>query len=208
MFPPRMANPIVRATALAVAALGLAACQRDEVAHYRVPKETPAPSTEAPPGAPPGMAGEVPAPPRPAGGGALTWTLPKAWTQSRGGDSMRFATLKPPVDGRIDVSVVVLPGEAGGELANVNHWRGQIGLPPLDEAAMTGARRAVATKAGPVSLYDFTSQGQVKSRIVAGLAVVDGNSWFLKMTGDERAVAAARTDFIRLVESLRRAEAD
>ena len=159
-------------------------------------------------GDPAGMAGDVPAPPQPSGGGLLACTLPRAWTQSRGGDSMRFATLKPPVEGRIDVSVVVLPGEAGGELANVNRWRGQIGLPPFDDAGMAGARRTVATKAGQVSLYDFTSEGQVRSRIVAGLALVGGNSWFLKMTGDERAVAAARPDFIRLVESLHRAEAD
>ena len=204
MLSLRMANPTIRATVLAATAISLCACQRDEVAHYRVAKEPPAPAR----GAPPGMAGEVPAPPRPSGGGALAWTLPRAWKESRGGDSMRFATLKPPVEGRVDVSVVVLPGEAGGELANVNRWRGQIGLPPLDGAALARARRAVATRAGEVSLYDFTSEGQTRSRIVAGLAAVAGNSWFVKMTGDERAVAAARPDFIRLVESLRLEEAD
>ncbi|HEU4382545.1 MAG TPA: hypothetical protein VFR85_03490 [Anaeromyxobacteraceae bacterium] len=200
-----MAITTARASALAVAALSLAACQRDEVAHYRVAKETPAPAPAE--GAPPGMAGDVAPPPRPTGGGALTWTLPKGWQQTRG-DSMRFATLKPPVEGRIDASVVVLPGPAGGELANVNRWRGQIGLPPLDDAALVKARRAVPTKVAEVSLYDFTSEGQAKSRVIAGLAVVDGNSWFIKMTGDERAVGAARADFLRLVESLRLAQAN
>ena len=204
MLSLRMAYTIARASALAVAALSLAACQREEVAHYRVAKETPAPAM----GAPRGMAGDVPAPPRPTGGGALTWTLPKGWQETRGGDSMRFATLKPPVEGRIDASVVVLPGAAGGELANVNRWRNQIGLPPLDDAALVRARRPVATKAAEVSLYDFTSEGQARSRVIAGLAVVDGKSWFIKMTGDERAVGAARADFLRLVESLRLAEAD
>lgn len=205
LLSPRMANSTVRAMALAVAGLSLAACQRDEVAHYLVPREGPAAAPAM--GMPAGMAGEVPAPPRPPGAGALAWTLPGAWTETRGGDSMRFATLKPPVEGRIDVSVVVLPGTAGGELANVNRWRGQIGLPPLDDAALTRARRGVATKAGEVSLYDFTSEGQHRTRLVAGLAVVRGNSWFLKMMGDERAVGAARPDFLRLVESLHLAEA-
>jgi hypothetical protein len=207
-------EPRPRAILLAAAsALTLSACQRDEVAHYRVPKEQPPAAAlgGSPGGAtspPPGMAGDVPAPPRPSGEGALTWTLPRTWTETRGGNAMRFATLKPPVEGRIDVSVTVLPGEAGGELANVNRWRGQIGLPPLDQAALAGARRAVATKAGEVSLYDFTSEGQARSRIIAGLASAGGNAWFLKMTGDERAVGAARQDFIRIVESLRLAEAD
>lgn len=205
--------PDPRAILPALLALSLGACQRDEVAHYRIPKEQPeaaAPGGPAggAPSAPPGIAGDVPAPPRPSGEGALAWTLPRTWTETRGGSAMRFATLRPPVEGRIDVSVTVLPGEAGGELANVNRWRGQIGLPPLDQAALAGARRAVATKAGEVSLYDFTSEGQARSRIIAGLASAGGNAWFIKMTGDERAVGAARQDFIRIVESLRLAEAD
>jgi hypothetical protein len=205
-----MLDPHPRAALLAAAfALSLSACQRDEVAHYRVPKEqSPAAAPGGPPATPPGMAGEVPAPPRPTGGGALAWTLPKGWTETRGGDAMRFATLKAPVEGRVDVSVTVLPGAAGGELANVNRWRGQIGLPPLDEAALAGARRAVAARAGEVSLYDFTSDGQSRSRVIAGLASVGGNAWFIKMTGDERAVGAARLDFLRIVESLRLADAN
>lgn len=200
-----MAN--LKARAALLAALALSACQGDEVAHYRVPKDRPAPAPGAP-AAPPGMAGEVPAPPRPTGGGALAWTLPEGWTETRGGDAMRFATLKPPVEGRVDVSVTVLPGPAGGELANVNRWRGQIGLPPLDEATLAGARRAVTARAGQVSLYDFTSDGQSRSRVIAGLTSVGGNAWFIKMTGDERAVGAARADFLRIVESLRLADAN
>ena len=39
--------------------------------------------------------------------------------------------------------------------------------------------------------------------MVAGLTVVDGNTWFVKMTGDAGAVGAARPDFLRIVESLR-----
>jgi hypothetical protein len=114
---------------------------------------------------------------------------------------MRYATLKPPVGGRIDVSVTVLAGEAGGELANVNRWRGQIGLPPIDGAALAAAREPLKTKAGTVSVYDFKGDG---GAVVAGLTFVDGNTWFVKMTGDPGAVAAARPDFLRIVESLRR----
>ena len=100
--------------------------------------------------------------------------------------------------------MTVLPGEAGGELANVNRWRGQIGLPAMDAAALAAAREPLRTKAGTVSVYDFTSDAGAKSRVVAGLAFVDGNTWFVKMTGDAAAVAAARPDFLRIVESLRR----
>jgi hypothetical protein len=116
---------------------------------------------------------------------------------------MRLATLRPDVAGRIDVSVTVLAGPAGGELANVNRWRGQIGLPPLDGTALEKARGRVESRAGPVALYDFTAEGAAPSRVIAGLATFAGSTWFVKMTGDAAAVAAARTDFLRLLESLR-----
>ena len=108
-----------------------------------------------------------------------------------------------PIEGRIDVSVITLPGTAGGELANVNRWRGQIGLPPTDDAGLAKSRSAVKAPAGGVSVYDFTSEGATPSRMVAGLLVTSGNSWFIKMVGDPGPVASARRDFISLLETLR-----
>ena len=193
------------ASAAAWALVGLAGCDRDGVTHYRVAKapEPPPtmPASASASGPPPGMAGDVPPPASPRGGG-LRWTLPKGWTESQGGQ-MRFATFKPPVQGKIDGSVVVLPGPAGGELANVNRWRNQIGLPPLDAGALSGARKTIATKAGPLAVYDFTNDAKPGSRVVAGLAEIQGNTWFVKLTGDADAVAAARKDFMQLLGSLR-----
>jgi hypothetical protein len=97
----------------------------------------------------------------------------------------------------------VLPGPAGGELANVNRWRGQIGLEPLDEAALAAARKTLTTKAGPLKVYDFTSGGASGKRLVAGLTEIEGNTWFVKLTGDAGAVGAARDDFMKLLGSLR-----
>ena len=115
---------------------------------------------------------------------------------------MRLATLKPPVAGTIDVSVVVLPGFAGGELGNVNRWRGQIGLPPIDDAAREKARQAVRSRAGEVSLYDFSGAADKKQRMLAALLVANGRTWFFKAIGDDAAVATAKPDFLKLLESL------
>lgn len=117
---------------------------------------------------------------------------------------MRFATLKAPISGDLDISVVVLGGQAGGELANVNRWRNQIGLPPWDEAAVTKARKLLKSKAGQVAVFDFTSEGSPKRRMLAGLlSTPDGNTWFLKMVGDPAAVGKAAPEFTRFMESLR-----
>jgi hypothetical protein len=201
----RSASAALLASALALVVGG---CRREEVTHARVKRspDAQAPTMGAGMGAmPPGAQGgeAVPPPPAPGQGEGLRWNLPKGWTQDAKSGGMRYATLKPAARGKIDVSVVVLPGPAGGELANVNRWRGQIGLAPMDEASLASARHAVKAPAGSVSVYDFTSEGQAKSRMVAGLLTAGGNSWFVKMVGDAEAVGAARGDFMRLLESLR-----
>ncbi len=190
-------------TALVASVFLAVGCSRDDVQTYRVAKENgPASSPMATPPTQ-GMnmgTGELPPPPS---GGGLKWTLPKGWTEEKG-SGMRFATLKSPVQGKVDVSVVVLAGAAGGELANVNRWRGQIGLPPTDEKALASTRQVVKAKAGTVAVFDFTSDGQVKTRMVTGqLSTPDGSTWFLKMVGDAGPVAQAKPEFMRLMESLR-----
>jgi len=183
--------------------LALAGCGRDDVSRYRVPKQAGTPAGEAASGAGmPGLAGSVPPPPDVSTAGELQWALPKGWTDSRAG-GMRYATLKPTAAGKIDVSVTVFPGPAGGEIANVNRWRNQIGLPPVDEAALARDRKALKSPAGSVAIFDYTSDGQTKTRLVAAILFAGGNSWFVKMVGDVGPVAASRADFIRLLESLR-----
>lgn len=184
-------------------------CRQEQIQHYRVPKEsaaTAAPMAGMPePGGMPGMPGagmpEGAAEGKPSVN-PIHWSLPSGWAETPG-DGMRFATLKLPVAGRVEATVVVLPGPAGGELANVNRWRGQIALPPIDEAALAKARTTIKSKAGTVNVYDFTSDGQTKTRVVAGLiSTADGNTWFLKLTGDATLVAKARPDFMQILGSL------
>jgi hypothetical protein len=210
-----------RAAAITAAAIGLAlaGCQRESVSHYRVPKSGPtglgamaadmsaAASAGMPADAPPppmggAMQGDVPPPPA-VESGALRWTLPAGWTETKGGGAMRFATMKPPVAGKAEVTVIVLPGPAGGELANVNRWRNQIGLPPLGERELGAARKPLRAKGAPISVYDFASETPQRSRVVAGLTERSGNTWFVKLSGDAEAVSAARPAFMSLLESLR-----
>jgi len=191
----------------------VAGCRREEVTSYRIGKS--APPVEGPSAAdsmgashrpaapPPGMAGDVPIPPTPTGAEALKWKLPSGWAQSFPG-GMRFASFRVPGIGKIDGSVVTLPGDAGGELPNVNRWRGQIGLGPIDGAGLAAARTTVKTGAGPANVYDFTSEGASRSRLIAAIVMVDGNAWFIKLTGDAGPVGAARPAFLKLLESLHR----
>lgn len=193
---------------LLLAQLAAAGCKQETVTHSRVPKASeshamlgggPAPMAN------PGMGGgdnAVPPPPKPDARATLKWTLPAGWTQQEDG-GMRFATIKAPATGKLEISVVVLPGAAGGELANVNRWRSQLGLPPTDEAGIATSRKQVATKAGTLSVYDLVAEGAASSRMIVGLLIApDGSTWFLKMVGDAAPVAAAEAEFRKLLETL------
>lgn len=169
------------AVATALFFLAAAGCRHDEITHVRVAKKAPA----------------VPhAPAR-----SVAWTLPEGWTQSMA-SGPRTASLKPAVAGHVEVSLTVLPGAAGGDLANVNRWRRQLGLSAIDEAAIPSLRATVQSKAGPFNVYDFTSDGEKKSRMIVALAPVGGGTLFVKMLGDAAPVGAAREEFISLVEGI------
>jgi hypothetical protein len=192
----------------AAALLLAAGCSRDEVAHYRVPKADPTASGAqgSPGGMGPASAVALPPPPDVPSTGSLQWALPRGWTENRSAGGLRYATLKPTAPGKVEVTVTVFPGSAGGELANVNRWRSQIGLPPVEEAALAKDRKSLRSPAGPLTVFDYTSDGKEKTRIVAGILFAGGNSWFVKMVGDAGPVAASRADFVKLLESLRLAD--
>lgn len=217
--PPRPTGPQGFLVAASLVLLLAAGCRSEEVTSYRISKVPPAGAAGAsgeplgtshraaapPAGAPsvaPGMAGDVPMPPRPSGAEALKWKLPAGWGESFPG-GMRYASFKVPGAGKVDGSVVTLPGDAGGGLANVNRWRGQIGLPPTDAAGLAAGRTAVKAKVGTVDVYDFQN-GEKKSRLIAGIIMVDGSAWFIKLTGDAEPVTAARPAFLELLGSLHR----
>lgn len=166
----------------------LAACQKDRIEVREEPKE------ESP------AAALAPAT-RPRG---VRWSAPAGWTEAPG-NGMRIATLTPPQkSGKAEVTVIALPGDVGGELANVNRWRGQLALPPIGESDLPGARSEVRTKLGALNMYDFTGTGAKQTRLVAGMIQVSGTTWFFKLMGDEKAVAAAKPAFVKLLEGLAR----
>jgi hypothetical protein len=135
-------------------------------------------------------------------GKGLHWTAPKGW-QEKPATGMRLATFLVPVkDGKsAEVSVVALPGDAGGDLANVNRWRGQLGLGEIDAQGLKDQSRRLSSPAGDVLLVDFKNPG--KGRMVAARLFTGGQSWFFKMTGEEAVVASAKTGFVGFLGTLR-----
>lgn len=172
-------------------------CHRDQIRSTRLEKTAPA---TLPPGHPPLPAVPAEGPlPQSENDRALRWTLPKGWTEEMP-TGLRYATLQPPVAGSLEVSVVTLAGPVGGELANLNRWRAQLGLPSLEAAALVSERKVVRSKAGPVSVFEMSNAG---NRMVVGLLTTGNDSiWFLKLAGEDAPVRQARPAFLQLLGTL------
>lgn len=170
------------------------ACGQDGVEVYKAPKETNAPRA----------AGPVMDIPPAAHGAPLHWKLPAGWKELPG-SGMRLATLVVPGKGSPDaeVSVVVLPGPAGGDLSNINRWRGQLGLEAIDEAGLSRRSQRVKSPAGTSLVVDLegSMEGR-KARMLASILSAGGQTWFFKLTADPAAVEPAKPAFIDLLKSL------
>lgn len=60
------------------------------------------------------------------------WIVPDGWTEDPAPRPMRLTTyIAPDPSGDVEVAVSRFGGRVGGELANINRWRGQMGLAPV-----------------------------------------------------------------------------
>jgi hypothetical protein len=89
----------------------------------------------------------------------VTWALPDGW-QEAAGNEMREATITVPVaDDTVEISVSKLPwtGDGpGGLLANVNRWRGQMGLPLIGPPGLADCTSPLELGAHRGTLVDLT----------------------------------------------------
>jgi hypothetical protein len=120
---------------------------------------------------------------------------------------MRAASFKVKGEGgkTADVGVFPLPGMAGSDLANVNRWRGQVGLAELDEDALAKAAEPVPMAGSQAKLFDMAGQNAgsgEKTRILAAIFRQQDMAWFFKMTGDDALVASQKPAFVEFLKSV------
>ena len=217
LFPALIALPIA-----------LVSCRDPKVTSYRVPKEKePAHAAgdghahaAATPGAVAASGETAPAAPAssPIGGGAmastpvatatggnLTWTAPASW-QSKQGSAMRKATFVIPGEGgaTAELAVTAFPGDVGGEVANVNRWRGQMQLPPLSDADAATAIARLDAGSLKVGYVDLTNTvGGSATRMLGAFVPYAGATWFFKLTGPDALVAKEKSAFVDFLKSIK-----
>jgi len=89
----------------------------------------------------------------------VTWTVPEGWHQEPAKE-LRHATFRAgPKETASELTVIRLEGKAGSMLANVNRWRGQIGLPPITEAELGKVSKELKVDGLAATLVEMTGQG-------------------------------------------------
>ncbi len=169
----------------------LAGCKDDAIRTYRAAKD-PAPQPM------------MPAVSDAAPSALPEWKAPESWT-SQPPSAMRLASFRA---GEADVSVSKMPGTAGGTLANVNRWRGQIGLAPLAESELATEQKAIEVGGENSLLFEMAGEKAPEGksqpqRTLAAIVPHSGETWFFKMSGDSAAVANESVNFAAFLKSIR-----
>lgn len=197
---------------------------KSEVKVYRVAKAEPeAPTPQAsgdgssgmgamPPNHPPmGSPGDMMAP---AGQPSeVTGNPPSNW-EVQPPSSMRLASylVKGDNGATADISLVALSGPAGGALDNVNRWLSQLGQAAITAEQLAKTSRHVSSPLGDVTVVDLEGLPQgadatKDGRIVAGIASVDGRTFFFKMRGNAALAEAQKAGFIEWIGTVKPAAA-
>lgn len=173
---------------VAIASLGVG-CKEEGIQSYRVPTET---YTATSPTAP-----------------VVSWAAPGGWLETASSSSMRYASfvIKGLHGHDVDVSITPLPAMRGGELENVNRWRGQVGLDPLAAEELDKEAEEVSIGEYEGRMFDMTSEeavihGEHHQRILAATLTKPATVWFFKMMGVAETVGEQKQVFQEFLESI------
>ena len=135
--------------------------------------------------------------------GKPNWQVPAGWQEVPGGQFLvaKF-TLTGDGGATAAVNVSSSTGDGGGLAANVNRWRGQLGLPPITEI-LTTAIDVTGGKAQLVDLSGTDARTGQPTRLVGVMVPQSGQTWFYKLMGDAKVVEAQKEVFTKFVQTVK-----
>jgi stage V sporulation protein SpoVS len=131
--------------------------------------------------------------------GFSPWTVPPHWKVQPPGQMLLATFAIEDAAGKATLTVSAFPGDVGGVLANVNRWRGQIGLGPIEAAALDQEAKPLDLPAGKALLVDATG----RQRVIGAMLPHDGQTWYFKLTGDAAVAGKEKDAFLVFLKSLK-----
>jgi hypothetical protein len=130
-------------------------------------------------------------------GASLVWTAPDDW-KVQTGNAMRKGSYS--VGNGAEVAITAFPGDVGGALANINLWREQAGLDPVDEAGLAKVTTSFDSNGLHFLVLDATAGPRP---IVAVIVPWGGGTWFFKLQGAAEGVTPAKPAFLSFLRTVK-----
>jgi hypothetical protein len=134
------------------------------------------------------------------------WTVPPGWREE---PPSQMLLGKFSVEGdsgtKAEVTVSAFPGDVGGLLANINRWRGQVGLKDIGESDLSGNVTALDLPGNKATMIDVSGvnpkNGQ-KTRLIGAIIPREGKTWFFKLSGDEQVAEKQKPAFVKFIQTV------
>ncbi len=133
----------------------------------------------------------------------IGFVKPASWTDGRS-SSMRLASFAADIDGeKADISIIKLAGPAGGLLANVNRWRGQVGLGNVSVSELASGSENRKTGSGEEYIFVELVNDAGGQAILGGIYERKGFMLFAKYASSAKAAAKGKADFVTFCDSVK-----
>ena len=138
----------------------------------------------------------------------LSWEKPESWIETSG-HAMRLVSFNVPFSNGIgDLSMTTFEGSSGGVEANVNRWRQQIGLEPLNGFEIKQSSVNRDGKLGKYEFFKLVNEKNPDSAILSAIFHLETSTLFVKLAVDSNGIEETENDFITFCKSIHLIEAD
>jgi len=149
----------------------------------------------------------VPVPPAPAAPAdsalPITFVVPPGWQQETGAKTNPFRVVTFNVTSGAETAEAVVTHtvkDSGSMLDNINNWRSQVGLDPVDDAAKAPSEK-VMVHGEEATVWNFENPATGRQLTLAMIA--HGNDWwFFKLGGTATLVISQKSNFNSFVTSI------
>lgn len=139
----------------------------------------------------------------------LIWDIPQGWKEEKLAYTMQTAVFSVADDGDKNqslepavASITILSGTAGGVFQNVNRWRQQVGLNPIqDEKTVLASAKKIKGKLKRIKWYSIIENNSDQG-VFAAIIPDKDNTIFVKLIGPVKILKSNESKFITFVSSI------
>ncbi len=137
-----------------------------------------------------------------------SYDVPKGWVRQAQPKEFSVATFQVG-EGEGEKPVVItmsrLPGKAGGLTANIDRWRGKVGLEPLkNEQELEKSLLWLQVDGEKTPYVDLANPAKSDANRILGVVAQRGPmTWFFMMQGPPDLVGQRKSEFVSFVESVK-----